>query len=265
MWFSLKRTTSSWPKPQVSTGNLGGAEGSAVPRTFPGNVESRPATDLSSRPERTRISCHAPLDKAACAPFFKERRMMFANATQHLQEIRGSVVERPAVSTPVRRVPCSLGKVPCTKGTASAVPHRASTTRALAPEVRLCDHSLQPTNLESVPHRSSSHFPWNVSPSLCHPERTRISYLPALTGATYVVLPKENHMQLAEATSLDRKSGGADLSRRAVEGSAVLRTLPGNVESRPAQICHLDRSVPGFPATHHWTRPRVRLSLRKGA
>jgi hypothetical protein len=24
---------------------------------------------LSSRPERTRISCHAALDKAACAPF----------------------------------------------------------------------------------------------------------------------------------------------------------------------------------------------------
>jgi hypothetical protein len=32
-------------------------------------------------------------------------------------------------------------------------------------------------------------------------------------------------MQLAEATSLDRKSGGADLSRRAVEGSAVPRTF----------------------------------------
>jgi hypothetical protein len=61
------------------------------------------------------------------------------------------------------------------------------------------------------------------SPSpFCHPERTRISYLTALTGATYVVLPKENHMQLAEATSLDRKSGGA-------EGSAVPRTLRGNV------------------------------------
>jgi hypothetical protein len=37
--------------------------------------------ELSSRPERTRISCHAALDKAACAPFLKERRMMFANAT----------------------------------------------------------------------------------------------------------------------------------------------------------------------------------------
>ena len=37
---------------------------------------------LSSRPERTRISCHAALDKAACAPFFKERRMVSANATK---------------------------------------------------------------------------------------------------------------------------------------------------------------------------------------
>src|ERR1700691_4503449 len=27
--------------------------------------------------------------------------------------------------------------------------------------------------------------------------------------------------------------------------------------------CHLDRSVPGFPATLHWTGPRVRLSVRE--
>jgi hypothetical protein len=60
-------------------------------------------------------------------------------------------------------------------------------------------------------------------PFPCHPARTRISYLTALTDATYVVLPKENHKQLAEATSLDRKSGG-------VEGSAVPRTSPGNEE-----------------------------------
>src|SRR5450631_4087787 len=83
----------------------------------------------------------------------------------------------------------------------------------------------------------------------CHPERTRISYLTALTGATYVVLPKENHMQLAEATSPDRKSGGA-------EGSAVPRTSPGNAEyyaqtelsSRPERTrisCHaaLDKTA----------------------
>src|ERR1700733_6787004 len=48
---------------------------------FPGQDGSLLPADLSSRPERTRISCHAALDKAACAPFFKERRMMFANAT----------------------------------------------------------------------------------------------------------------------------------------------------------------------------------------
>jgi hypothetical protein len=35
---------------------------------------------LSSRPERTRISCHATLDRAACATFRKEGRMMYANA-----------------------------------------------------------------------------------------------------------------------------------------------------------------------------------------
>jgi hypothetical protein len=38
------------------------------------------------------------------------------------------------------------------------------------------------------------------------------------------------------------------------EGSAVPRTFRGNV-FRP--------SVPGFPATQHWTRPRVRLSLKE--
>ena len=39
-------------------------------------------TELSSRPERTRISCHAALDMAACAAFRKESRMKFANATK---------------------------------------------------------------------------------------------------------------------------------------------------------------------------------------
>src|SRR5258708_32271521 len=52
---------------------------------------------------------------------------------------------------------------------------------------------------------------------------SRISYFTALTSATYVVLPKENHMQLAEAATLDRKSGEA-------EGSAVPRTSPANAE-----------------------------------
>ena len=80
-----------------------------------------------------------------------------------------------------------------------------------------------------------------------------------------MVLPKENHMKLTEAATLDRKSGEA-------EGSAVPRTITGNVEydaqielsSRLPRLAG-DRSVPGFPASLHWTRPRVRLSLRKAA
>jgi hypothetical protein len=57
------------------------AEGSAVPRSFPENAEIYPQTELSSRPERTRISCHAALETTACAAFSKESRMKFANAT----------------------------------------------------------------------------------------------------------------------------------------------------------------------------------------
>jgi hypothetical protein len=37
---------------------------------------------LSSRPKRTRISCHAALDKATCAPFRKEGRMKCTSATK---------------------------------------------------------------------------------------------------------------------------------------------------------------------------------------
>ena len=37
--------------------------------------------EVSSRPERTRISCHAALDKTACATFRKEGRMESDNAT----------------------------------------------------------------------------------------------------------------------------------------------------------------------------------------
>jgi hypothetical protein len=39
------------------------------------------ATELSSRPERTRISCHAALGLTTCAAFSKESRMKFASAT----------------------------------------------------------------------------------------------------------------------------------------------------------------------------------------
>jgi hypothetical protein len=81
---------------------------------------------------------------------------------------------------------------------------------------------LWPTQGDEKTPRSSNHSLWNRCPFLCHPERTRISYFTALSNATYVVLPKENHMQLTEAATRDRKSGEA-------EGSAVPRTFPGNV------------------------------------
>src|ERR1700723_2306228 len=41
-----------------------------------------PPSPLSSRPERTRISCHVALDEAACAPFLKEGRMKCENDTR---------------------------------------------------------------------------------------------------------------------------------------------------------------------------------------
>jgi hypothetical protein len=37
---------------------------------------------LSSRPERTRISCYAASPATTCAAFGKESRMKFANATK---------------------------------------------------------------------------------------------------------------------------------------------------------------------------------------
>ncbi len=59
----------------------------------------------------------------------------------------------------------------------------------------------QPLSIEPLPFPLSS-------------RAYRISCFTALTSATFVVLPKENHMPLTEATTLDRKSGVA-------EGSAV--------------------------------------------
>jgi len=45
----------------------------------------------------------------------------------------------------------------------------------------------------------------------------------------------------------------------------VLGVFLEKLNSADRMNCHLDRSVPGFPATQLWTKPRVRLSLRKGA
>jgi hypothetical protein len=47
-------------------------------------------TEVSSRPERTRISCYAALDKTTCAPFRKEGRMKCTNATKFHRKSGGA-------------------------------------------------------------------------------------------------------------------------------------------------------------------------------
>jgi hypothetical protein len=62
-----------------------------------GNANYSFQGELQSRPERTRISCHAALGKAACAPSCKGKAHEVHQRHQVRQEIRGSVVERSAV------------------------------------------------------------------------------------------------------------------------------------------------------------------------
>src|SRR5277367_2640470 len=48
-----------------------------------------------------------------------------------------------------------------------------------------------------------------LSPLSSRPERTRISYFALLATTTYAALRRESRMQSMNATTLDRKSGGA--------------------------------------------------------
>jgi hypothetical protein len=57
-------------------------------------------------------------------------------------------------------------------------------------------------------------------------ERTRISYSPRSPATTYVVLPKENQMQLSEAATLDRKIRGS----RPVPACRGRTACPRNLE-----------------------------------
>jgi hypothetical protein len=84
------------------------AEGSAVPQTSLGNVQHYPQTKLSSRPERTRISCHAARDRSARAPFSKGKAHEVHQRHQVRQEFRGSAVERSAVFRKPSWVPLVL-------------------------------------------------------------------------------------------------------------------------------------------------------------
>src|SRR5580658_9178776 len=65
--------------------------------TFFTSPTDRSQTVVSSRPERTQISCHAALDRAACAPFCKGKAHEVHQRHQVPQEVRGSEVEGSAV------------------------------------------------------------------------------------------------------------------------------------------------------------------------
>src|SRR5882757_1372773 len=75
----------------------------------------------------------------------------------------------------------------------------------------------------SRPFRFSDLSPASHHPLLVIPSVPGFPTSPLSPATTHVVLRKENHTQLTEAATLDRKSGGA-------EGSAVPRTTPGNPE-----------------------------------
>jgi hypothetical protein len=55
-----------------------------------GNAKYSFQGELSSRPERTRISCHAALEKATYAPFHKEGRMNCNNAIKFHRKSGGA-------------------------------------------------------------------------------------------------------------------------------------------------------------------------------
>ena len=62
--------------------------------------------------------------------------------------------------------------------------------------------------------------------------------------------------RLGPATTLSGTDTLSFVIPSEAEGSAVPRTFRGNV---------FRQSVPGFPATRHWKRQRLRLSVRKAA
>ena len=94
--------------------------------------------------------------------------------------------------------------------------------------------------------QTNSH--WKHHPPLCHPRSEPGFPTSPLSPATsYVVLLKENHMELTEAATLDRKSGGA-------EGSAVPRTLRGYV-FRPERSVVERSAASVFSSQANLTRP----------
>ena len=92
------------------------------------------------------------------------------------------------------------------------------------------------------------------------PERTRISCHAALDKAARAPFRKEGRMKRNNATKFHRKSGVVQWRDLLL----ILRSIQFKWKRNPL-LCHPDRSAPGFPATLHWTKPRVRPSVKKGA
>jgi hypothetical protein len=116
--------------------------------------------------------------------------------------------------------------------------------------------------------RSSNQSLWYRCPFLCHPASpkpplatslslsTALPFLSSrvLDGPTAGLRPTQgDEKSLRPATTLYRTVAPSFVIPSEAEGSAVPRTFRGHV---------FRQSVPGFPASLHWTRPRMRLSLK---
>ena len=82
MRLSVKKAAGTWSKTPTSTGNPGERSGGTCFSLHRQPIQTKaPPPDLSSQPERTRISYFAKLTRSMYAAFFKESRMKFADAT----------------------------------------------------------------------------------------------------------------------------------------------------------------------------------------
>jgi hypothetical protein len=174
-------------------------ERSAVPRTFPGKTESCPATELSSRPERSAVERSAVSIWGSRTRTFRPVQIRFEKRLGSATTVYGTV----ALSFVIPSVP-------------------GFPTSPLSP-VPLMWFSLKRTT--------------------CSWPKPQVS-----TGNLGEPRDPQFHGPLLETRNTLLKQN-CHLACPACPG------LPWGVP--------WDRSVPGFPATQRWTRPRVRLSLSK--
>jgi hypothetical protein len=107
--------------------------------------------------------------------------------------------------------------------------------------------------LQQPPYPPATALSLQLPSPCCHPERPRISCCTALIGDPDVVLFKENHTQLTEAATLDRKSGEG-------EGSAVRHPCaPPLPVHNPHQI--IDRILMGDRGRLHSVQAELQASL----